>query len=258
MASISTTLTSHSGPLQPSDAFRSYAMSSFPPLPGLQPRHEERSRDSPTHSTNTLPRPVNLPPLSSIDPRQQRPSHSPSPAEPQNQSQPPVLPGHLPQYGTLLPSMTQYYGSQLNASGQYVGSSTPIAVASAASRFPIAPTSDPNSIISGGRHKKEVKKRTKTGCMTCRKRRIKVGYLEDLISSTPIPSLAGLRRWCRQTKSLIASFGCARDIIAINTHTVVLSRSFSLYSAKREFSVRIDGQDLSSSARDSCPILPEL
>jgi hypothetical protein len=33
---------------------------------------------------------------------------------------------------------------------------------------------DPNKILSGGRHKKEVKRRTKTGCLTCRKRRIKV------------------------------------------------------------------------------------
>ena len=29
--------------------------------------------------------------------------------------------------------------------------------------------------MSGGRHKKEIKRRTKTGCLTCRKRRIKVG-----------------------------------------------------------------------------------
>lgn len=33
---------------------------------------------------------------------------------------------------------------------------------------------DPNKLLSGGRHKKEVKRRTKTGCLTCRKRRIKV------------------------------------------------------------------------------------
>ncbi|KAI9932958.1 hypothetical protein MW887_009210 [Aspergillus wentii] len=32
---------------------------------------------------------------------------------------------------------------------------------------------DPNKMLSGGRHKKEVKRRTKTGCLTCRKRRIK-------------------------------------------------------------------------------------
>ena len=33
---------------------------------------------------------------------------------------------------------------------------------------------DPNKMLSGSRHKKEVKRRTKTGCLTCRKRRIKV------------------------------------------------------------------------------------
>lgn len=33
---------------------------------------------------------------------------------------------------------------------------------------------DANRMLSGGRHKKEVKRRTKTGCLTCRKRRIKV------------------------------------------------------------------------------------
>ncbi|KAJ6089688.1 hypothetical protein N7467_004904 [Penicillium canescens] len=32
---------------------------------------------------------------------------------------------------------------------------------------------DPNKMLSGTRHKKEVKRRTKTGCLTCRKRRIK-------------------------------------------------------------------------------------
>ncbi|KAJ5168242.1 uncharacterized protein N7482_003836 [Penicillium canariense] len=38
-------------------------------------------------------------------------------------------------------------------------------------RYPLP--GDPNKILSGGRHKKEVKRRTKTGCLTCRKRRIK-------------------------------------------------------------------------------------
>jgi hypothetical protein len=183
MASVSNTITSHPDRFHASNAFHFYAMSSFPPPPGRRAQHEELPRDSLTHSANAPPRPVNLPPLSSIDPRQQGSSHSPSPAAAQTQLQQPGLPEHIPQYGTLLPSMSQYYGSQLNASGQYVGGpAAPIAVASAGSRFPIAPTSDPNSIISGGRHKKEVKKRTKTGCMTCRKRRIKVGNLKVLFS----------------------------------------------------------------------------
>ncbi|PGH00481.1 hypothetical protein AJ80_09172 [Polytolypa hystricis UAMH7299] len=34
-------------------------------------------------------------------------------------------------------------------------------------------TGDANQMLSGTRHKKEVKRRTKTGCLTCRKRRIK-------------------------------------------------------------------------------------
>jgi hypothetical protein len=36
---------------------------------------------------------------------------------------------------------------------------------------------NPHMMISGGRHKKEIKRRTKTGCLTCRKRRIKVRFL---------------------------------------------------------------------------------
>jgi hypothetical protein len=42
--------------------------------------------------------------------------------------------------------------------------------------LPIAP-SESHRLLSGGRHKKEVKRRTKTGCLTCRRRRIKVGHL---------------------------------------------------------------------------------
>ncbi|KAI5808737.1 hypothetical protein DFH27DRAFT_522152 [Peziza echinospora] len=43
---------------------------------------------------------------------------------------------------------------------------------SAPLRFPL-PQVTPERIMSGGRHKKEIKRRTKTGCLTCRKRRIK-------------------------------------------------------------------------------------
>jgi hypothetical protein len=38
---------------------------------------------------------------------------------------------------------------------------------------------NPHMMISGGRHKKEIKRRTKTGCLTCRKRRIKVSWLSS-------------------------------------------------------------------------------
>jgi hypothetical protein len=40
-------------------------------------------------------------------------------------------------------------------------------------RYQLPPQGD-QRILSGGRHKKEIKRRTKTGCLTCRKRRIKV------------------------------------------------------------------------------------
>ncbi|CZT16634.1 uncharacterized protein RCC_02469 [Ramularia collo-cygni] len=42
-----------------------------------------------------------------------------------------------------------------------------------AMRYPIQPQTPSERQISGGRHKKEIKRRTKTGCLTCRKRRIK-------------------------------------------------------------------------------------
>ncbi len=43
-----------------------------------------------------------------------------------------------------------------------------------AMRYPLPPNGGDQRVLSGGRHKKEIKRRTKTGCLTCRKRRIKV------------------------------------------------------------------------------------
>lgn len=40
--------------------------------------------------------------------------------------------------------------------------------------MPLPPNQMDARQLSGGRHKKEIKRRTKTGCLTCRKRRIKV------------------------------------------------------------------------------------
>lgn len=54
-------------------------------------------------------------------------------------------------------------------------------------RMPLPSTTDPNLIVAPIRHKaKEVKRRTKTGCLTCRKRRIKVspGNLTFLFLTT--------------------------------------------------------------------------
>ncbi len=175
MTSLSTSLTSHSTSFEASNAFRPHAMSSYQHAAFRPSQNEEQSRDSPTLPTHVQPQTVNLPPLSSIDPRQQRPSHSPVPPGLPTQSRQPDAPGSMPRYGSLLPSMPHYYGPPMNASGQYIGGPpAPMAGTSTGPRFSMPPTSDPNSLISGGRGKKDVKRRTKTGCLTCRKRRIKV------------------------------------------------------------------------------------
>ena len=51
-------------------------------------------------------------------------------------------------------------------------------------RYPLPPAERDPRVMSGGRHKKEIKRRTKTGCLTCRKRRIKVHYSETPTSAS--------------------------------------------------------------------------
>ena len=49
-------------------------------------------------------------------------------------------------------------------------------------RMPLPSTTDPSLIVAPTRHKaKEVKRRTKSGCLTCRKRRIKVSCGQFLL-----------------------------------------------------------------------------
>lgn len=72
--------------------------------------------------------------------------------------------------------MQQYYGHQPHPHAppnqQMMGNMGP-AQYNAAMRYQLPPQHD-QRVLSGGRHKKEIKRRTKTGCLTCRKRRIKV------------------------------------------------------------------------------------
>ena len=92
---------------------------------------------------------LNLPPIRSGDggPQSQQPPQQP----------PPSQPGQGPQQYYLAPG--QPYPGQTGDIMRYGG-------------IPIPPAD--SRIMSGGRHKKEIKRRTKTGCLTCRKRRIKV------------------------------------------------------------------------------------
>jgi hypothetical protein len=94
---------------------------------------------------------VNLPPIQATD------------GLPQSR-QPQQLKGQVPLGSPLSmnippPSMGQFYLG-LPASGPNLDG------------YPLV--GDSNRTLSGGRNKKEVKRRTKTGCLTCRKRRIKV------------------------------------------------------------------------------------
>ncbi|KAF7884393.1 uncharacterized protein EAF02_004729 [Botrytis sinoallii] len=123
----------------------------YPP-PGNQ---NEPYRASSTGSNGSL----SLPSMRSLDPLQQQQQQQQA-AQHQHMGSP--LPPPVAQMGG------PYYQNQLpHPSHQH--------------QYPNV-TSDPNMryalpvdsrVMSGGRHKKEIKRRTKTGCLTCRKRRIK-------------------------------------------------------------------------------------
>ncbi|PVI07171.1 hypothetical protein DM02DRAFT_355114 [Periconia macrospinosa] len=89
------------------------------------------------------------------------------------QTQPQPQPGQPPMGSPLPPpphGMPQYYAHPGHgAPGQAMGMGSQ----HLAMRYQLPPQAGEQRILSGGRHKKEIKRRTKTGCLTCRKRRIK-------------------------------------------------------------------------------------
>ncbi|OAX83425.1 hypothetical protein ACJ72_02224, partial [Emergomyces africanus] len=118
------------------------------PVQQLQHYEPPSSNSQATMNENQL----NLPPIQSIE------SHPQSHQISQTHSQAPIgssainNPMNMPP-----PSIPQYYTM-----------AGPIP-----SPDPYSMAGEPNRGLSSGRHKKEVKRRTKTGCLTCRKRRIK-------------------------------------------------------------------------------------
>ena len=119
---------------------------------------------------------ISLPPISSIDFRVQAAHHSP-PEVVQPLPPPPPPPRHLPPLsyyngGRQIPQEPQYVQQQ----SFYRSMQAPSPYAfGPGTRVPLPSTTDPSLIVAPTRHKtKEVKRRTKTGCLTCRKRRIKV------------------------------------------------------------------------------------
>ncbi len=133
----------------------------YPPPQG--PPNSEPYRASPTASNMPL-QSLNLPPIRQTDGQPQ----------PQAQQQPPPQPmgSPLPPPG---PPMSAYYAQSMPPPGQ------PMNITShphnTMIRYQLPPQGADQRIMSGGRHKKEIKRRTKTGCLTCRKRRIKVSAL---------------------------------------------------------------------------------
>lgn len=158
----------------PSHSYTSSVMSSYT-YPPEQRQRPEAYRLSPTGSPHGSMEPLSLPPIRSLDPRQQQPPYS-SHQQPHPPSGPGVGPP-MPPTLSPMPHKGPYYGGSA-AQPPPVASHMGLNVTSSPQtlRFPIPAVGDPNRMISGGggRHKKEVKRRTKTGCLTCRKRRIKV------------------------------------------------------------------------------------
>ncbi|KAF7589674.1 hypothetical protein BBP40_003966 [Aspergillus hancockii] len=117
-----------------------------------QPQSQQYQQQNPDmyHNHQAVSAPMSASSMQTMDHHGQQ-SHVPQ--APIGSPMPPMA--SVGQYMTGYPSNVGQMGMNSNAQMRY--------------QLP----GDPNKMLSGGRHKKEVKRRTKTGCLTCRKRRIK-------------------------------------------------------------------------------------
>ncbi|KAL4881991.1 hypothetical protein BJY04DRAFT_207180 [Aspergillus karnatakaensis] len=145
-----------------------------PPGPQHQASHYEQQQPqqhhySPHQNAPTQHQPQQSPAPLHQQPHQQ-PQHGPDMYHNHHSASPPLnnsmqgQPSHIPQapIGSPMPpmaSVSQYMAGYpgMNSGGQM--------------HYQLQ--GDASKMLSGSRHKKEVKRRTKTGCLTCRKRRIK-------------------------------------------------------------------------------------
>jgi hypothetical protein len=137
----------------------------YPPPQG--PQSNEPYRGSPQGANMSLP-PLNLPPIRLQDGQQQPPPQAQPQQPQQNMGSPLPPPPH---------AMQSYYAHPAHPHappGQQMMANMGPAQFNAAMRYQLPPQHGDQRVLSGGRHKKEIKRRTKTGCLTCRKRRIKV------------------------------------------------------------------------------------
>ncbi|KAF1944564.1 hypothetical protein EJ02DRAFT_340879 [Clathrospora elynae] len=128
----------------------------YPPPQGQQ---NDAYRGSPQGSSMALPS-LNLPPIRLQDGQQ--------PSAQSQQNQQPMGSPLPPQHG-----MPQYYAHPGHAQPGQPMNMGNMGPQFTAMRYQLPPQGGEQRVLSGGRHKKEIKRRTKTGCLTCRKRRIK-------------------------------------------------------------------------------------
>ena len=185
---------SYSSPSYPSPSPSTLAYA-YPPPNGQN--SEQQYQGSPTSSHQSLPSGVNLPPLRTMDGRpasQQAGQTSPGMAsQAPAQLQPGAMGSPLPPPITPMPP--QYYPNIPPPGHGMTDPNQPM-------RYPLAPDA---RMMSGGRHKKEIKRRTKTGCLTCRKRRIKVSRHPLLFTSPEHHKLA------QTAVGMVSAMECSRS-----------------------------------------------
>ncbi|KAI9713967.1 MAG: hypothetical protein M1820_000697 [Bogoriella megaspora] len=155
-------------PHRPSYPDNSYPSPSLQNSYAFTPQGQQQGQpgDYRASSNSSMPQhPVNLPPIRSFDGQNQQSSQQPPSGYAASTT--------LPQPGSAMTS--SYYHPQQGYLPPPPGpqhSSLAVQAAQMGMRYPVPPHLDHRN-MSGGRHKKEIKRRTKTGCLTCRKRRIK-------------------------------------------------------------------------------------
>ncbi|KAK3991025.1 transcriptional regulatory protein moc3 [Cladorrhinum sp. PSN332] len=162
-----------SNPHQPTGPPRqpvSYAGPMSYPSAGLAPAsHYPYPQAVPTsHTDHYRPTPTALPSMRTLDHGHGHGHGQPQPQPQQPQQHALSMGAHMgaPMAPAPTPAQMGYY----NMHQHVYGLPDPNALRFA---LPQGLAADPRIAMSGGRHKKEIKRRTKTGCLTCRKRRIK-------------------------------------------------------------------------------------
>ncbi|RMZ92426.1 hypothetical protein DV736_g308, partial [Chaetothyriales sp. CBS 134916] len=198
-------------------------------------------------TTTGLQSAISLPPISSIDFRLPPLPYYPNariPQQPEYVQQRPIYPG--------MASVSPY----------------PLGP----SRVPLASTNDPGLIVAPARHKtKEVKRRTKTGCLTCRKRRIKCdeGKPEcrncqkskrHCLGYDPVFQSQGPHSILPASSASVSSAGTSSSstvsTVPARRYTVASNPSGTLYGTSVNTTLRRDSLDFSySKAPDLVPVL---